>query len=203
MKQGDSQSTTKDPKSGPKHPGSSGPSPWVRRFAPLVPAGAPVLDLACGKGRHSRLFLERGHPVLAVDRDLSRLDDLRRHPRLEALACDLEKGDLEDGSVPAFFERRFGGIVVTNYLYRPLFAAIAAALAPGGVLIYETFAVGNERFGKPSNPHFLLYAGELLEAFQDRLEVVAYENVVIEQPRPAAVQRLCAKSPGDAAPKSG
>jgi SAM-dependent methyltransferase len=162
----------------------------VKRFAPLVPAGAPVLDLACGGGRHSRLFLERGHPVLAVDRDLSLLGDLRENPRLEALACDLE-----DGSIPGFFERRFGGIVVTNYLYRPLFAPIAAALAPGGILIYETFAVGNERFGKPSNPHFLLYAGELLEAFQDRLDVIAYENVVVEQPKPAAVQRLCAQAP--------
>jgi len=190
VKQADSQSSTKAPESGQKHPGSGAPSPWVQRFAPLVPAGAPVLDLACGGGRHSRLFLELGHPVLAVDRDLSRLDALAGDPRLEALACDLE-----DGTLPSFFERRFGGIVVTNYLHRPLFAPIAAALAPGGVLIYETFAVGNERFGKPSNPHFLLYAGELLEAFQGRLDVIAYENVVVEQPKPAAVQRLCAQAP--------
>ncbi|MEO3427223.1 SAM-dependent methyltransferase [Pelagibius sp. CAU 1746] len=189
MKQADSQSTT-------KAPGSGDPSPWVRRFAPLVPAGAPVLDLACGGGRHSRLFLERGHPVLAVDRDLSWLGDMRENPRLEALACDLEGGPL-----PGFFERRFGGIVVTNYLYRPLFAPIATALAPGGVLIYETFAAGNERFGKPSNPHFLLYAGELLEAFQGRLDVIAYENMVVERPKPAAVQRLCAQAPAKGAQK--
>ncbi|GAB4373503.1 MAG: class I SAM-dependent methyltransferase [Kiloniellaceae bacterium] len=174
--------------------GSAAPSAWVMRFAPLVPAGAPVLDLACGAGRHTRLFLARGHPVLAVDRDLSRLGELAQgnhsgQPRLEALACDLE-----DGSLPAFFQRRFGGIVVTNYLHRPLFGPIAAALAPGGVLIYETFAKGNERFGKPSNPAFLLDEGELLRAFQGRLKVIAYEDVVVEVPRPAAVQRLCAQA---------
>ncbi len=196
MKQADSQSTTKSPESGRKHAGSGGPSPWVQRFAPLVPAGAPVLDLACGGGRHSRLFLERGHPVLAVDRDLSRLGALADDPRLEALACDLE-----DGRLPSFLERRFGGIVVTNYLYRPLFGPLAAALAPGGVLIYETFAKGNERFGKPSNPDFLLDPGELLAAFMGRLRIVAYEDVTVEAPRPAAVQRLCAQAPLEGAPE--
>lgn len=192
MKQADSQSTVKPPESGRKHPGSGGPSPWVKRFAPLVPAGATVLDLACGGGRHSRLFLERGHPVLAVDRDLSRLGALAEDPRLEALACDLEHG-----SLPSFFERCFGGIVVTNYLYRPLFGPLAAALAPGGVLIYETFAKGNERFGKPSNPDFLLDPGELLTAFMGCLRVVAYEDVTVAEPRPAAVQRLCAQAPSE------
>lgn len=161
----------------------------MARFAPLVPAGALVLDLACGSGRHSRLFLERGHPVLAVDHDPSRLGDLAGHPRLEILACDLE-----DGSIPTVLERRFGGIVVTNYLHRPLFAPIAAALAPGGVLIYETFAKGNERFGKPRNPDFLLDRGELLAAFADRLTIIAYEDVTVDEPRPAALQRLCAQA---------
>ncbi len=161
----------------------------MARFAPLVPAGAPVLDLACGSGRHSLLFLKRGHPVLAVDRDPSRLGDLAGHPRLEILACNLE-----DGSIPTIFERRFGGIVVTNYLHRPLFAPIAAALAPGGVLIYETFAKGNERFGKPRNPDFLLERGELLAAFADRLTIVAYEDITVDEPRPAALQRLCAQA---------
>ncbi len=169
--------------------GPTRPSAWVLRFAPLVPAGAPVLDLACGGGRHARVFLERGHPVLAVDRDLSRLGELAAEPRLEALACDLETG-----SLPAFFQRRFGAIVVANYLHRPLFGPIAAALAPGGVLLYETFAKGNERFGKPSNPAFLLDEGELLRAFQDRLKIIAYEDVMVEEPRPAAVQRLCAQA---------
>jgi len=170
-------------------PASPPVSSWVARFAPLVPAGAPVLDLACGSGRHSLLFLKRGHPVVAVDRDPSRLGALAGHPRLEILACDLE-----DGSIPTVFERRFGGIVVTNYLHRPLLAPIAAALAPGGVLIYETFAKGNERFGKPSNPDFLLDRGELLAAFADRLTIVAYEDVTVDEPRPAAMQRLCAQA---------
>jgi SAM-dependent methyltransferase len=181
-----------DSQSDARGSGPTAPSAWVARFAPLVPDGAPVLDLACGAGRHARLFLARGHPVLAVDRDLSRLGDLADAPGLEALACDLE-----DGGRPAFFDRRFGGIVVANYLYRPLFAPIASALAPGGVLIYETFAKGNERFGKPSNPAFLLDAGELLAAFMGRLRIVAYEDLVVDSPRPAAVQRLCATAPTD------
>lgn len=166
------------------------PSPWVARFAALVAPEAPVLDLACGSGRHARLFLERGHPVLAVDRDLTRLGDLASHARLEALACDLEADAL-----PGFFARRFGGIVVTNYLHRPLLAPLAAALAPEGVLIYETFARGNERFGKPRSLDHLLREGELLRAYAGRLKVIAYEDVVVQEPRPAAVQRICARAP--------
>lgn len=167
------------------------PSAWVVRFAPLVPPGAPVLDLACGAGRHTAYFLARGHPVLAVDRDLSRLGALAGKPRLEALACDLEAG-----SLPAFLTRRFGGIVVTNYLHRPLLGPLAAALALGGVLIYETFARGNEHFGRPRNPAFLLEEGELLRAYFGRLKIIAYEDVLVEVPRPAAVQRICAQAPG-------
>ncbi len=189
MKPADSQSPGASGTGRADGPAAPPASPWVERFAPLVPAAAPVLDLACGSGRHSRLFLERNHPVLAVDRDLSRLGDLARHTRLETLACDLETGEL-----PAFLARRFGGIVVTNYLHRPLLIPLAAALAPGGILIYETFAKGNERFGKPSNPDFLLDEGELLTVFLGRLKIIAYEDVVVEQPRPAAVQRLCAKA---------
>lgn len=185
MKPADSQSTAHG------NP-AAGPSPWVMRFAPLVAPGAPVLDLACGGGRHARLFLARGHPVLGVDRDPARLGELATHPRLEVLARDLETGE-----VPALFARRFGGIVVANYLHRPLLPLLAAALAPGGVLIYETFARGNERFGKPSNPAFLLEEGELLRAFLGRLKIIAYEDVIVDEPRPAAIQRLCAQAPAD------
>ena len=163
------------------------PSAWVARFAEAVPAGGLVLDLACGGGRHTRLFLDRGHPVLAVDRDLSGLADLGDHATLERLEVDLE-----DGRPFPLADRRFAGVVVTNYLFRPLLAPLVAAVEPGGVLIYETFARGNERFGRPSNPDFLLEPGELLEAVRGRLRVLAYEDLIVERPKPAAVQRICA-----------
>ena len=163
------------------------PSAWVQRFTARVPAGGEVLDLACGSGRHSRLFLALGHGVVALDRDTTRLADLTGTPGLEVIEADLEAG----GPFP-LAGRRFAGIVVTNYLHRPLFPALIAALEPGGALIYETFAQGNARFGKPSNPDFLLKPGELLEAVRGRLRVIAYEDLIVEQPRPAAVQRLCA-----------
>ncbi len=164
------------------------PSPWVARFAPLVAPGAKVLDLACGGGRHSRLFVDLGHEVLAVDRDISKLGELARHPRLEILQCDLENEEH-----PAFLSRKFDAIVVTNYLHRPLLPALAKALADQGLLIYETFALGNERFGRPSNPAFLLRPGELLEWLVGDLRIIAYEDVVVEAPAPAALQRICAR----------
>ena len=165
-----------------------GPSAWVVRFAPMVPEGAPVLDLACGGGRHTRLFAEAGHPVMAVDIDLGKLGDLAGHPRVEAVQADLEGGDASP--VPG---RAFGGVVVTNYLHRPLLDDLVAAVAPGGVLIYETFAEGNEKLGgRVTNPDFLLRHGELLDLVRGRLRVVAYEDVVLEEPKPTAVQRICA-----------
>jgi SAM-dependent methyltransferase len=156
-----------------------------------VPEAGPVLDLACGMGRHTRLFLARGHPVTAIDRDLSGIADLTGAPGgtpgLEALEVDLE-----DGSPFPLAGRRFAGIVVTNYLYPPLFPALIAALAPGGVLIYETFARGNENFGRPRNPDHLAKPGELLEAVRGHLRVIAYEDLIDQAPKPAARQRLCA-----------
>lgn len=171
----------------PRHWAIRVPSAWVCRFAGYVPAGGRVLDLACGAGRHSRLFLERGHPVLAVDRDLRGLGDLAGRPGLKTL-----EADLEDGRPFPLAGQRFAGVVVTNYLYRPLLPALVAAVAPGGVLIYETFARGNERFGRPTNPDHLAKPGELLEAVRGHLRVLAYEDLVVERPKPAAVQRLCA-----------
>lgn len=164
---------------------------WVRRFQPLVPKmngpDSAVLDIAAGRGRHARLFLELGYAVVAVDRDVEGLADLRGHS-----ACEIVAHDLEDATPWPFGARRFAGIVVTNYLWRPLLARLPDLLAPGGVLIYETFAEGNERFGRPSNPAFLLRAGELLEAVRGRLLVIAYEHGETSDPRPAIVQRLCA-----------
>ena len=172
----------------PPH-GPSQPSAWVRRFAPLVPAAGAVLDVACGGGRHSRLFVTAGHPVTAVDIAVSGLADLAGHERLEIIETDLE-----DGRPFPLAGRRFAGIVVTNYLHRPLLPDLVDAVAPDGVLIYETFARGNERFGKPRNPNHLLAPGELLAAVRGRLRVLAYEDLIVEEPRPAAVQRICARN---------
>jgi len=171
-----------------RHLALTEPSPWVARFAGLVPAGGPVLDVACGGGRHTRLFLARGHPVTAIDIDVSALDDLGERPDLERM-----QADLEDGHPFPLAGRRFAGIVVANYLHRPLFPALIEAVAPGGVLIYETFAQGNERFGKPRNPDHLLRPGELLGAVAGIMRVLAYEDLVVDRPKPAAIQRLCAR----------
>ena len=158
-------------------------SAWVARFADLVPPAAPVLDLAAVSGRHTRFFAGRGHPVLAVDRDVSRLPG--------GLAWDLE-----DGSPWPFAGRRFGAVVVVNYLHRPTLPATVSLVAPGGLLIYETFAVGQEAFGRPRNPDFLLRPGELLRAVQGRLVVLAYEHRQVDGPR--MVQRIAAIDPGPA-----
>ena len=166
------------------------PSAWVARWAPVIPAGE-TLDLACGGGRHARLLAALGHPVLAVDRDAASLAQAAG-PGITTLQHDLEA----EASVWPFAPGRFAGIVVTNYLHRPLFAHLAGALAPNGILVYETFALGNERFGKPSNPAFLLAPGELLEvASRHGLRVLAYEDGIVDTPRPARVQRLCAAGP--------
>lgn len=169
------------------------PSPWIARFAPLVPPGR-VLDVAAGKGRHSRLFLDLGHPVLAIDRDIAGLGALAGTTGFEARANDLEVGG---DALPA---ETFAAVVVANYLHRPLLPALVAAVAPGGWLLYETFARGNERFGKPSNPDFLLEPGELIEAVAGRLEIVAYENIEESAPRPAIRQRIAARRPVSVAP---
>lgn len=170
------------------HPLQEPPSPWIERFAWLVPAGGEVLDLACGSGRHARYFLERGYRVLALDRDLSGVADLRGRPDVSLL-----QADLEDGRPFPLAGRTFAGVVVTNYLYRPLLPALAAAVAPGGALLYETFALGNERFGRPANPDYLLRPGELLQALGETLRVMAYEDLIDSVPRPAARQRIAAR----------
>ena len=149
------------------------PSPWVVRWAPLVTRG-PVLDVASGAGRHARVFSNLG--VIAVDREPLSIPGVR-----------FVQADLEDGSAWPFAGQRFGGIVVTNYLHRPLLPILAQSLAEQGVLIYETFMVGNEKFGKPSNPDFLLRPGELLQAFAD-LAVVAFEQGATQR---SVLQRIC------------
>jgi SAM-dependent methyltransferase len=162
-------------------PFNATPSPWVRRFAPLVRPGGAVLDLACGGGRHSRLFLDRGHPVTAVDRDVAQTG-LGRDAELIA-------ADLEDGSPWPLPGRRFAAVVVTNYLWRPLFPHLLAALDQDGVLVVETFARGNEAFGRPRNPDHLLDRGELLRLAAG-LTIVAFEDGIVDAR--AVIQHICA-----------
>lgn len=161
-------------------------SPWVRRFASLIPAGGQVLDLACGRGRHARLLASLGFKVEAVDRDAEAMETLRDIPGIETRCADLEGGPWP------YSGRLFAGIVVTNYLWRPLLPHLMAALDKGSVLIYETFMLGNERFGQPSNSAFLLRPDELRHVIRQRLELIAFEQGEISTPRPAVVQRLCA-----------
>jgi SAM-dependent methyltransferase len=160
------------------------PSVWVNRFLPLIKPGGLVLDLAAGNGRHVRLLRDCGFAVCAVDRDTTAL------LAFVGPSCEVRRIDLETDDVRQLGDD-YDGIIVTNYLHRPLLSTIASILAPGGVLIYETFARGNERFGQPRNPEFLLHPGELLEAFTT-LTVVAFEQGEISVPRPAVIQRLAA-----------
>ena len=167
------------------------PSLWVRRFAPLIPSGGTVLDLACGSGRHARMLASMGYRVEAVDRDAAAIDALAGVNRITTRLADLENDPWPYASAS------FDGVVVTNYLHRPRFDALLVVLKPGGVLIYETFMVGNETLGKPSNPAFLLRHDELLERVRSRLTVVAFEQGRVDEPKPAFVQRICATAPLD------
>ncbi len=160
-------------------------SPWVRRFAPLLARGAAVLDLAAGSGRHTRWLLERGHRVLAVDRDIHPLSDLS-HPALETIEADLE------GPQWPLSSRRFDAVIVTNYLWRPRFPALVECVREDGLLLYETFADGNQAWGRPRRADFLLQPGELIQRVSPELDIVAYEHGYLEAPSPRVVQRICA-----------
>jgi len=173
----------------PRAHGLDRPSDWVVRWAPFITPQGMVLDLACGSGRHCRYLAALGFRVCAVDRDTHALRTLDGVAGVTLRPVDLENGPW------LLHGLKFDGIVVTNYLHRPLFPRILDALAPEGILIYETFAAGNERFGKPSNPDFLLRPGELLDVARGRLRVVAYEDVEVTAPRPARIQRICASGP--------
>jgi SAM-dependent methyltransferase len=167
------------------HPFDLPPSPWVREWASWIQPGGAVLDIACGSGRHARLLAQMGFEVDAVDRDIALFSD--PPPGVTLLQADLEQGPWP------YAGRRFAGIVVTHYLHRPLLPILVDSLEPLGMLLYETFARGNERFGKPSNPAFLLEPGELLDTVRGKLRVVAYEDRVVEAPRQAAIQRIAAR----------
>lgn len=174
------------PSDRPPH-GAGAPSPWVARFIALARPGARALDLAAGHGRHARLMAQAGCMVEAIDRDPAALASLAAIPGVRARQADLEGGPWPCAAAA------YDLIVVTNYLWRARLPDLLASLAPGGVLIYETFGLGNERFGKPSNPDFLLAPGELLDlARQGGLRVVAFESGEVASPRPAVIERICA-----------
>jgi len=159
------------------------PSAWVERWARLITHGT-VLDVACGSGRHANFFLSKHLKVVAVDREARIIPGAR-----------FVQADLENGNPWPFPGEQFEGVVVTNYLHRPLFPRLLESLAPGGVLLYETFMLGNERFGRPSNPEFLLRPGELLEVCKG-MTIKAFEEGEVIVPKPAMIQRVCAVQAG-------
>ena len=156
------------------------------RHVALIPAEGNILDIACGRGRHLRALRGRGQLLVGIDIDLSTVADLRDAPGIELHALDIERDDAE---LP---DAQYAGIIVTNYLCRPLLPRLADHLSPGGALIVETFAAGNEAFGKPSNPDYLLEADELLNIFTPLLRIEAFEQGYTDTPKPAIMQRICA-----------
>lgn len=165
----------------------SAPSPWIARFAPLIPADGNVLDLACGGGRHARLLAELGYCVEAVDRDAAALATLAGVESINTRVADLEGGPWP------YYGHGFDGIVVSRYLWRPLIPNLLACLNEGGILIYETFMVGQEQFGKPENPAHLLRVGELLELVRNRFTVLAFEQGEVGGDTPQVIQRICVR----------
>lgn len=167
-------------------------SPWVHRFAGLIPPQSRVLDLACGGGRHARHLASLGHFVLAVDKDVTQMAATQTD-NITTLCIDLELSDSSSHTDWPLLPDRFAGIVVTNYLHRPLMDDLLGSLSEGGVLIYETFAKDNGLFGKPSNPDFLLMPGELLRlaSLRPNFYVLAFEDGYVGAPKSAMVQRIC------------
>lgn len=170
---------------GEPHATDIAPSEWVVRWAEAIAPGGRVLDFACGAGRHARWLAARGFQVMAVDIDLARFAPV------PASVTSLQ-ADLESGAWP-FHGQRFDAVVVTNYLHRDRFALLLECVSPGGLLIYETFAVGNERLGRPTNPDFLLQPGELRGRVGVEFEVLGFAEGEVTLPKPAVTQRICAR----------
>ncbi|MFT7684834.1 MAG: SAM-dependent methyltransferase [Candidatus Azotimanducaceae bacterium] len=163
------------------------PSPWVKKFANLIPVGAKVLDLACGKGRHTRYFIERSCFVTSVDINIDNMQDLSNNPKCQIIAADLENKD--DWRLPTDFD----AIIVTNYLHRPMLQHLPNALSPNGILIYQTFMIGNEAYGKPNNPDYLLAKNELKNTFQNSLNIIEFSEGLIHETHTAVTQQICAQ----------
>ena len=160
---------------------------WVRKYMSMIPSKGLVLDLACGSGQNTRFLLNQGYSVVALDKDISQLADISGQKKFKKYKFDLEI----DASFP-FDKPQFAGIIVTNYLHRPLFTNLIDTLSYGGVLIYQTFMTGNENYGRPTNANFLLKVNELNDVFSNKLEVVAFEQGYEESPKPSMVQKICA-----------
>ncbi len=167
------------------------PSRWVIRWSSLLKPGTKILDLACGRGRNSLFLASLGHNVVAVDRDATKLSDIPDRPEITTLCEDLESG------VWPLVGWKFGGIIVTNYLYRPMLPDLIKNLESGGILIYETFAQGNQVFGRPSNPDYLLFPYELLDMLRDKLHIIGFEQGRVDLPSSAILQRVCATLASD------
>jgi len=171
-----------------RHLGMTEPSDWFRTFQPLIAAGGEVLDVAAGGGRHVRFFADAGYRVTALDRNTEPLQPFR-----ESHGADIIDADLEDGTGWPLNGRTFDAVMVCNYLHRPLFTHLITALKPGGVLLYETFALGNEVYSRPRNPDHLLKNGELLDLLRGRLQIVAYRHGIVEGGEcPGVKQMVCA-----------
>ena len=172
---------------------TSDPSPWVSRFIPLIAPGGLVLDLAAGGGRHGRLLIDNGFQTVFIDHNTNALKDLVKVDNAKIINADLETGTDPFSSSGPLYAMSFDAIVVANYLYRPLFASLINALTKGGVLIYETFALGNEKFARPRNPDHLLRNGELLKEIDGKLQIIAYEHGRVDiADIPGVKQRICA-----------
>ncbi len=163
-------------------------SAWVEKHLHLLGRDQPVLDLAAGSGRHTRLLLEQGYEnITAADIDTTALSDLAERPGVSVVNHDLEKAPWP------FAPASFAGIIVTNYLWRPRFSSIIATLSPGGVLIYETFMQGQERLGRPRNPDFLLQPGELRQRLEPFCDILAFREGPDPGPPPAMRQSVVAR----------
>lgn len=166
------------------------PSPWVTQHASLIAAGGKVLDLACGSGRNTIWLAAQGFRVDALDRNREALTAIPTLHNIRQIAADIENGTWPDDV------DQYDGIIVTRYLYRPILTKLASMLKPNGVLIYETFMVGNECFGKPTNPNFLLLENELYNVYAPLLNIIAFESLTTKEEPPAVIQRICARNSG-------
>jgi SAM-dependent methyltransferase len=167
------------------------PSAWIVKYAPLIRCGGRVLDVACGSGRHAIWLAAQGYVVDAIDRDEAVMAAMVGLDNIHIQVADLEAATAYQ------FKEQYDGIVVSRYLYRPLLPRLAAILKPGGVLIYETFMLGNARYGKPSNPDFLLQPDELQASYAQSLHIVAFAQGDEQTPTPAVMQRICAVKADD------